>query len=157
MRIDRLLLLLTVFALTACTGADTITKKRWENRDTTVRIMDLSGGRGEFGDAGHKFGLAIEDALDDTAFVVTQKQSHYVLKFKIVEFQEGKRWKRMMTLGIDESSRAMMKARVALYNERGMLAAWEIDSWVNGGPTGGSLDSLFEKAAAEVLAHLKGY
>ena len=114
MRIDRLLLLLTVFALTACTGADTITKKRWENRDTTVRIMDLSGGKGEFGDAGHRFGLAIEDALDDTAFVVTQKQSHYVLKFKVVEFQEGKRWKRMMTLGIDESSRAMMKAPITV-------------------------------------------
>ncbi len=157
MVIKRLLPILLILALSACTGADTITKKRWENRDTTIKIMDLSGGKGTFGDAGHKFTLAIEDALDDTAFVVTQNKAHYILKFKIVEFQEGKRWKRMVTLGIDESSRALLKARVALYNERGMLAAWEIDSWVNGGPTGGSLHSLYEKAAEEVLAHLKGY
>lgn len=156
MRIHRIFLLLTILALTACTGADTITKKRWDNRDTTIKIVDVTGG-GEFAEPGRQLSLAIEDALDDTAFVVNQKQAHYMLKFKIVEFQAGERWKRMMTFGIAESARAMMKAKVALYNERGMLAAWEIDSWVNGGPTGGTLESLFEKAAEEVLAHLKGY
>ncbi len=129
--------------------------KRWENRDTTLKLQDLS--KSTFSEPGRQLGLAIEEALHDSAFIVTDRAAHYLLKYKIVRYQKGNRWTRLMTFGINESSRAMMTVKVALYNQRGMLAAWEIESWVNGGPTGGSEESLYEKAAQEILEHLKGY
>lgn len=150
-------LALLVIGFSACTGAESTTMKRWENRDTSIKLENVTSQRGELGDAGQNLGLAIEDVLHDSAFVVTDREAHYLLKYKITSFQKGNRWKRMATFGINESARAMLKAKVALYNQTGMLAAWEIESWVNGGPTGGSENSLYEKAASKILAHLRGY
>jgi len=151
------ILALLLIGLSACAGAESITMKRWDNRDTTLKLQDLTSNQGEFGEAGHRLGLAIEDALDKSAFVVTDREAHYLLKYKIISFQKGNQWKRMATFGINESARARMKVKAALYNARGMLAAWEVDSWVNGGPIGGSESSLYDKAAKEIAAHLKGY
>lgn len=158
MRISRILLILTLFALTACTGAESITKKRWENKDTTIKLVDMTSNKGDLKDAGSDLGFAVEDALQDSAFVVVENQdTHYQLKYKVVDFQKGSRWKRMLSFGIHEKSRATLTVKVALYNKRGMLTAWEVDAWVNSGPTGGSESALFEQAAEEILKHLKGY
>ena len=157
MKPNHLLIFFSLFLLTACTGAETITKKRWENRDTTIKLVDITSQSSNLADASSELGMAIEDALDDSAFVVTDRKAHFVLKYKVVEYQQGSRWKRALTFGIDEGSRALLKAKIALYNAQGMLAAWEVDSWVNGGPTGGSESSLYEQAAEQVFAHLKGY
>ncbi len=158
MRIPHILLILTLFTLSACTGAESVTKKRWENKDTTIKLVDMTSKKGDLNEAGSDLGFAIEDALQDSAFVVVEnREAHYQLKYKVVDFQRGSRWKRMLSFGIHEKSRAMLTVKVALYNKRGMLTAWEVDAWVNSGPTGGSESSLYEQAAEEILNHLKGY
>ncbi len=158
MRRSYILLILILLTLTACTGAESVTKKRWENKDTTIQLVNLTAKGGELGDAGADLGFAVEDALGDSAFVVVENQeAHYQLKYKVVDFQKGNRWKRMLSFGIHEKSRATLTVKIALYNKRGMLTAWEVDAWVNSGPTGGTESSLFDKAADEILNHLKGY
>jgi hypothetical protein len=37
-----------------------------------------------------------------------------------------------------------------------MVGAWEVNSWVSGGITGGSEQDLFDSAAKEIADHLRG-
>ena len=79
------------------------------------------------------------------------------MKYKVTEFNEGSRFKRMATFGIDDGSRARIKVKVALFSEEGVLGQWEVESWVSGGITGGSESQVFEQAAEQILQHFKGY
>lgn len=143
--------------VSACVGAESVTKKRWDNKETTLRLQDLTPNRSNYREAGYQLGQAMEDQLSDSVFILSEDQASYLLKYKVVEFQRGSRLKRMATLGIDEGAHGKLKVKVALYNQSGLLGAWEINSWVNGGPVGGSEGLLYKKAAKEILLHLKGY
>jgi hypothetical protein len=37
-----------------------------------------------------------------------------------------------------------------------MVGAWEVNSWISGGITGGSEENLFDSAADEIAGHLRG-
>ena len=45
-----------------------------------------------------------------------------------------------------------------MYDESdAMIGAWEVESWVSGGITGGSEETLFNEAAKEIVDHMKGF
>ena len=110
-------------------------------------------------EAGSKLRLALEERLDDSLFIVGEepKKSKYELKYKITQFDEGSRLKRLATFGIDEGSQALLNVKVALIGKEGTLGAWQVKTWVKGGIMGGSKDKLFSEAAEQILQHMKGY
>ena len=148
-----------VLALGACTGAETVTHKRWEKHQNRVYLHDITVKNESLQEAGSKLRLALENELDDSLFIVGEepKQSKYELKYKITEFDEGSRLKRLATFGIDDGSRALLNVKVALIGKEGTLGAWQVKTWVKGGIMGGSKDKLFSEAAEQILQHLKGY
>jgi hypothetical protein len=101
----------------------------------------------------------LESRLDDSLFIVGEepKQAKYELKYKITEFEEGNRLKRLATFGIDDGSQALLNVKIALIGKEGTLGAWQVKTWVKGGLTGGSKTKLFTQAAEQILQHLKGY
>jgi hypothetical protein len=101
----------------------------------------------------------LEKRLDDSLFIVGEepKEAKYELKYKITQFDEGSRLKRLVTFGIDEKSQALLNVKIALIGKEGVLGAWQVKTWVKGGITGGSVDKLFSQAAEQILQHLKGY
>ncbi len=148
-----------VVALGACTGAETVTHKRWEQHLNRVYLNDITVKNNSLKEAGSQLRLALEKRLDDSLFIVGEepKQAKYELKYKITQFEEGSRLKRLATFGIDEGSRALLNVKIALIGKEGTLGAWQVKTWVNGGLTGGSEDELFTQAAEQILQHLRGY
>lgn len=148
-----------MLGLQACSGAKSVTAKRWDKNLNTVYLRDLSPQSDPLTGAGSHLRMALEEQLANSLFVVGEqpKKAKYELKYKITQFNEGNRLKRLATFGIDDGSRAVLKVKVALYDQEGMLGAWEIRSWVRGGLTGGSQDRLFTEAAEEILQHLRAY
>ena len=148
-----------LLGLQACSGAKSITAKRWDKHLNTVYLHDLSANNEAMTVAGDRLRLALEDQLAQSLFVVGEqpKKAKYELKYKITQFQEGSRLKRLATFGIDDGSRALLKVKIALYSREGLLGAWEVHSWVRGGLTGGSQEKLFSEAAEEILSHMRGY
>jgi len=151
--------LVATLGLQACSGAKSLTAKRWEHHLNTVYLHDLSTQNESLGEAGARLRRALEEQFAHSLFVVGEqpKKAKYELKYKITQFQEGNRLKRLATFGIDDGSRALLKVKIALYGEEGMLGAWEVQSWVRGGLTGGSQDELFSEAAEEILQHMRAY
>ena len=150
------ILLVLLVALPACSGVDSVTKKRWSNSENTISIVDMTSRDFRLMDAGSKLQGAIEDQLQFTGYVLAGKNARYQLKFKVLQFDEGSRMTRIATLGISESAKGELRVKAALYDDGNMVGAWEVNSWVSGGITGGSEDDLYDSAAMEITDHLRG-
>ena len=150
------ILIVLLIALPACAGVDSVTKKRWNNSENTISIVDMTSKDFRLIDAGSKLQGAIEETLEMTGYILAGKNARYNLKYKIIEFDEGNRMARLATMGMSDSARAQLRVKAALYDNGNMVGAWEVDSWVSGGVTGGSEDNLYELAAKDIAEHLRG-
>ena len=150
------ILIVLLIALPACAGVDSVTKKSWSNSENTISIVDMTSKDFRLMDAGSKLQGAIEETLEMTGYILAGKNARYHLKYKIIEFDEGNRMARLATMGMSDSARAQLRVKAALYDNGNMVGAWEVDSWVSGGVTGGSEDNLYEFAAKEIAEHLRG-
>jgi hypothetical protein len=154
--VSKILIVLLLIALSACSGVDSVTKKRWSNSENTISIMDMTSKDFRLMDAGSRLQSAIEGNLQTTGYILAGKDARYHLKYKIMEFDEGNRMARIATMGMSDSAKAQLRVKAALYDRGNMVGAWEVDSWVSGGVTGGSEDNLYESAAKEIAGHLRG-
>ena len=145
--------------LSACSGTQTVTHKRWESDLNKVFLRDITVKDESLQEAGSLLRLALEEKLDESLFIVGEepKKTKYELKYQIVRFEEGNRLKRLVTLGIDDGSMAKLNVKIALIGKEGVLGAWQVKTWVKGGITGGSQDELFSDAAEQILQHMKGF
>ena len=150
------ILIVLLIALPACAGVDSVTKKSWSNSENTISIVDMTSRDFRLIDAGSKLQGAIEETLEMTGYILAGKNARYHLKYKIIEFDEGNRMARIATMGMSDSARAKLRVKAALYDNGNMVGAWEVDSWVSGGVTGGSEDNLYELAAKDIAEHLRG-
>ena len=150
------ILLVLLIALPACSGVDSVTKKRWSNSENTISIVDMTSRDFRLMDAGSKLQGAVEEQLEFTGYVLAGKTAHYHLKFKVMKFDEGSRMARIATMGIYESAKGELRVKAALFDGGDMVGAWEVNSWVSGGITGGSEQDLFDSAAQEIADHLRG-
>ena len=150
------ILVVLLLSLPACSGVDSVTKKSWSNSENTISIVDMTSKDFRLIDAGSKLQGAIEETLEMTGYILAGKNARYHLKYKIIEFDEGNRMARLATMGMSESARAQLRVKAALYDNGNMVGAWEVDSWVSGGVTGGSEDNLYELAAKDIAEHLRG-
>ena len=150
------ILLVLLIALPACSGVDSVTKKRWSNSENTISIVDMTSRDFRLMDAGSKLQGAVEEQLEFTGYVLAGKTARYHLKFKVMKFDEGSRMARIATMGISESAKGALRVKAALYDGGDMVGAWEVNSWVSGGITGGSEQNLFDSVAQEIADHLRG-
>jgi hypothetical protein len=155
MRIISHILILSLLALPACSGVGSLTKKRYQNAENTIVIIDMTGRSYDLQDAGSHLQSALEDAMNDTSYALAGKNARYRLKYKVLLYDEGNRALRIASMGFG-GGESKLRAKVALFDGRSMVGAWEINSWVKGGPTGGTEEKLFERAAKEITSHLKG-
>ncbi len=149
-------LLVLLIALPACSGVDSVTKKRWSNSENTISIVDMTSRDFRLMDAGSKLQGAVEEQLEFTGYVLAGKNARYHLKFKVLQFDEGSRMARIATMGIYESAKGELRVKAALFDGGDMVGAWEVNSWVSGGITGGSEQDLFDSVAQEIADHLRG-
>ena len=150
------ILLVLLIALPACSGVDSVTKKRWSNSENTISIVDMTSRDFRLMDAGSKLQGAVEEQLEFTGYVLAGKNARYHLKFKVMKFDEGSRMARIATMGIYESAKGELRVKAALFDSGDMVGAWEVNSWVSGGITGGSEQDLFDSVAQEIADHLRG-
>ena len=150
------ILLVLLIALPACSGVDSVTKKRWSNSENTISIVDMTSRDFRLMDAGSKLQGAVEEQLEFTGYVLAGKTARYHLKFKVMQFDEGSRMARIATMGISESAKGELRVKAALFDGGDMVGAWEVNSWVSGGITGGSEQDLFDSVAQEIADHLRG-
>ena len=150
------ILMVLLVVLPACSGVDSVTKKRWGNTENTISIVDMTSRDFRLMDAGSKLQGAIEEQLQFTGYVLAGKNARYQLKFKVMQFNEGSRMARIATMGISESAKGELRVKAALYDSGNMVGAWEVNSWISGGITGGSEQDLFDSAAQEIADHLRG-
>ena len=150
------ILIVLLITMPACAGVDSVTKKSWSNSENTISIVDMTSKDFRLIDAGSKLQGAIEETLEMTGYILAGKNARYHLKYKIIEFDEGNRMARLATMGMSDSAKAQLRVKVALYDNGNMVGAWEVDSWVSGGVTGGSEDNLYELAAKDIAEHLRG-
>ena len=150
------ILLVLLIALPACSGVDSVTKKRWSNSENTISIVDMTSRDFRLMDAGSKLQGAVEEQLEFTGYVLAGKNARYHLKFKVIQFDEGSRMARIATMGIYESAKGELRVKAALFDSGDMVGAWEVNAWVSGGITGGSEQDLFNSAAQEIADHLRG-
>ena len=156
MRFITNILVLSLLVLPACSGVGSVTKKRYQNTENTIVLRDLTSSDFDLQDAGSQLQSAIEDAMVDTSYTIAGESARYRLKYKVLEFDGGSRLARIATMGFSDSAKAKLKVKAALFDGRDMVGAWEVDSWVKGGLTGGTEEKLFERAAKEITGHLKG-
>jgi hypothetical protein len=150
------ILIVLLITFPACSGVDSVTKKTWSNSENTISIVDMTSKDFRLIDAGYKLQGTIEKNLNMTGYILAGKNARYHLKYKVIEFDEGNRMARIATMGMSDSARAQLHVKAALYDNGNMVGAWEVDSWVSGGVTGGSEDDLYEYAAKEIAEHLRG-
>jgi hypothetical protein len=155
MKKTSVLLILIASFLVSCTGADTVVKKKWHVKDNTINIVDLTPNTSGLMDAGPFLSAALEKGFSDTMFVIKTDKPKYHLKFKVIRYQEGSRWARLASMGISDSARGELQVKVGLYEGEDLVGAWEVNTWVKGGVTGGSKDELFNKASKEIIDHMK--
>ena len=150
------ILVLILLVLPGCSGVDSVTKKRYQNTENTIVLKDLTASDFDLQDAGSQLQSAIEDAMADTSYTIAGESARYRLKYKVLEFDGGSRLARIATMGFSDSAKAKLRVKAALFDGQDMVGAWEVDSWVKGGLTGGTDKDLFERAAKEITSHLKG-
>jgi hypothetical protein len=155
MRIITHILILSLLALPACSGVGSLTKKRYQNAENTIVIIDMTGRSYDLQNAGSQLQSAIEDAMKDTSYALAGESARYRLKYKVLQYDEGNRALRIASMGFG-GGKSKLRAKVALFDGRNMVGAWEVNSWVKGGPTGGTEGKLFERAAKEITNHLRG-
>ena len=144
------------FFLSACVGVDSQTKKSFQNTENTISLKDLTSEGYKMMDAGSQLESAIEDMISRSMFVLTQKNPKYVLKYKVLDYDEGNRITRFATFGISKAAHGKLEVKAALFEHGEMVGAWTIDSWVKGGITGGDPVTLFQQAADEIMDRLRG-
>jgi len=145
--------------LSACTGVDSQIKKSFKNTGNTIALKDLTStsiSDYRLADAGSKLEDALEAKIARSAFIITQESPSYVLKYKVSNYDGGSRLKRFSTFGLVKSGHGKLKVKVALYYEGKKVGAWIVDAWVKGGVLGGWTGSLFQRAADEIMNHLRG-
>jgi hypothetical protein len=140
----------------ACSGVDSRVKQSYQNTETTITLKDLTSSGQEMIYAGSKLEDALEDLISRSMFIVTQDDSKYLLKYKVLNYKKGSRLARFSTFGIAKSAHAKLEVKAALYDEGEKVGAWTIDAWVKGGPLGGSPSVLFQKVAEKIMNHLRG-
>ena len=150
------ILVLILLVLPSCSGVDSVTKKRYQNTENTIALRDLTASDFDLQDAGSQLRSAIENAMADTSYSLAGESARYSLKYKVLEFDGGSRIARIATMGFSDSAKAKLRVKAALFDGQNMVGAWEVDSWVKGGLTGGTDKDLFERAAKEITSHLKG-
>ena len=150
------ILVLILLVLPGCSGVDSVTKKRYQNTENTIVLRDLTASDFDLQDAGSQLQGAIEDAMAETSYTLAGESARYSLKYKVLEFDGGSRIARIATMGFSDSAKAKLRVKAALFDGQDMVGAWEVDSWVKGGPMGGTEKNLFEHAAKEITSHLKG-
>lgn len=140
----------------ACSGVDSRVKKNYKNTETTISLKDLTSSGQEMTYAGSQLEDALEDTIARSMFIITQDDSKYILKYKVLNYTKGSRLARFSTFGIAKSAHAKLEVKAALYDEGEKVGAWTIDAWVKGGPLGGSPGRLFQNVADEIMNHLRG-
>ena len=150
------ILVLILLVIPGCSGVDSVTKKRYQNTENTIVLKDLTASDFDLQDAGSQLQSAIEDAMADTSYTIAGDSARYRLKYKVLEIDGGRRIARIATMGFSDSAKAKLRVKAALFDGQDMVGAWEVDSWVKGGLTGGTDKDLFDRAAKEITSHLKG-
>ena len=112
-RLSKFLIVLLV-ALPACSGVDSVTKKRWSNSENTISVVDMTSKDFRLIDAGSKFKVTVEENLQMIGYILAGKDARYNLKYKVIEFDEGNRMARIATMGMSESAKARLRLKVAL-------------------------------------------
>ena len=141
----------------SCSGASSIVKKSWKNSGNSLAIIDMTRQENSLMEIGSLLRHAIEETLLTTNFVVSDGSTNYKLKYKIVDYVEGSRWKRMATIGaLSKVGQSKLKVQAALFHHKKLVGRWDIESWLNDGLFGGTEDILFRKAARKIVEHLKG-
>ena len=140
----------------ACTGVDSRVNKSFKNTESTIALKDLTSRDNEMIDAGSQLEDALEATIARSMFIVTQENPKYVLKYKVLNYKKGSRLARFSTFGLSKSAHGKLEVKVALYDEGERVGAWTVDTWVKGGPFGGNPGRLFQKAADEIMSHLRG-
>jgi hypothetical protein len=156
MKIITQILILSLLVLSACSGVGSLTKKRYQNAENTIVLIDMTTRDYNLQNAGSQLQTAVEDAMVDTSYSLAGESARYRLKYKVLKFDEGSRALRIASMGFSDWARSKLKVKVALFDGSDMVGAWTVNSWVKGGPTGGTENKLFERAAMEITSHLKG-
>jgi hypothetical protein len=143
--------------LSACAGADSQTKRDFKNTSNTIAFKNLSQKEFSVMEAGSQLETALEATFSDpfhpTPFALTHGKARYVLKYKILEYQEGSRAMGIATLGFSKASHGKLKVKAALFRKDKMVGAWVVDSWTKGIFGAGT---LYKKAAQKIMGHLMG-
>ena len=147
--------LLLVFS-SACAGVDSQTKKSFKNTENTIALKDLTSRDYSMMGAGAQLESALEQKLSQSMFVLSHQNPKYLLKYKVVDYQEGNRITRFATLGISQAAHGKLRVKAALVEDGYTVGAWIIDAWIKGGITGGDPGTLFQQVADEIMAHLRG-
>ena len=91
------ILVLILLVLPACSGVDSVTKKRYQNTENTIALKDLTASDFDLQDAGSQLRSAIENAMADTSYSLAGESARYRLKYKVLEFDGGSRIARIAT------------------------------------------------------------
>jgi hypothetical protein len=130
----------TFLFFSACVGVSSQTNKNFKNTENTIAIKDLTSRDHEAMDAGSQLEDALEDTIARSVFIVTRENPKYVLKYKVLNYSNGR-----------ALSKSTLEVKAALYDEGDMVGAWTVDAWVRGVKA-----RLFQKAADEIMRHLRG-
>ena len=149
-------LLFTFLLFSACAGVDSRVNQSFKNTVNTIALKDLTARDYRMMDAGSLLEEALEDTLSRSIFVVTSESPKYIIKYKVLKYHKGSRLGRFATFGLSSSAQGRLEVKVALYDEGERVGAWIVDAWVKGGLLGGSPNKLFQKAADEIMGHLRG-
>tara|TARA_B100000686_G_C16712785_1_gene930186 strand:+ start:1063 stop:1518 length:456 start_codon:yes stop_codon:yes gene_type:complete len=146
-----------VLFFVSCSGSSSIVKKSWKNVDNSLAIIDMTRNDSSLMDAGAYLHRSLEETLLNTNFVLSDDSAKYMLKYKVIDYTEGERWKRMAAIGaLSKIGQSKLKVQAALFFHKKLVGRWDIESWLNDGLLGGPESILFKKAANEIVEHLKG-
>lgn len=132
MKIIIQILILSLLNLPACSGVGSLTKKRYQNAENTIVLIDMTTRDYDLQNAGSQLQSAVEDAMVDTSYALAGDSARYRLKYKVLEFDEGSRALRIASMGFSDWARSKLRVKVGLFDGSDMIGAWEVNSWVGG-------------------------
>jgi len=124
----------------ACAGVNSQTNTSFKNIENTIALKDLTARDHEMMDAGSQLEDALENTISRSVFIITHEDPKYILKYKVLNYRKGR-----------ALSKSTLEVKAALYDEGDMVGAWTVDAWVRGAKA-----RLFQKAADEIMRHLRG-
>ena len=130
----------TFLFFSACAGVSSQTNKNFKNTENTIALKDLTKRDHEMMDAGSQLEDALEDTIARSMFIITHENPKYILKYKVLNYRKGR-----------ALAKSTLEVKAALYDEGDMVGAWTVDAWVRGVKA-----RLFQKAADEIMGHLRG-